>query len=155
MDDMMYGLLFAGAITAGVVLAVVIFYVLVAVAQWRIFSKAGEAGWKGLIPIYNTYVQYKLTWKTNMFWALLVVELLAAVIQNTSSSVLLSLIGGVLSIAGFVIIVIGQHKLSKAFGHGVGFTLGLIFLSPIFLLILGFGSSQYMGNLSWPNQARL
>lgn len=38
-----------------------------------------------------------------------------------------------------------MHKLSKAFGHGIGFTLGLIFLSPIFMLILGFGNSQYIG----------
>ena len=48
MDDMMYGLMFAGAITAGSVLAVVIFYVLVAVAQWRIFTKAGELDGRGL-----------------------------------------------------------------------------------------------------------
>jgi hypothetical protein len=35
--------------------------------------------------------------------------------------------------------------LSKSFGHGVGFTLGLIFLSVIFYYILAFGSSTYRG----------
>lgn len=28
--------------------------------NWLILRKAGEAGWKALIPIYSTYVQYKL-----------------------------------------------------------------------------------------------
>ncbi|MCR5651378.1 MAG: DUF5684 domain-containing protein [Lachnospiraceae bacterium] len=35
--------------------------------------------------------------------------------------------------------------MSKSFGHGFGFTLGLLFLSPLFTLILGLGSSQYIG----------
>ena len=36
-------------------------------------------------------------------------------------------------------------KLAQSFGHGVGFTLGLIFLNFIFMLILGFGSDEYYG----------
>jgi hypothetical protein len=44
-----------------------------------------------------------------------------------------------------VIIIIVYNDLSKSFGHGVGFTLGLIFLSWIFLAILAWGSSQYRG----------
>ncbi|MCD8169035.1 MAG: DUF5684 domain-containing protein, partial [Clostridiales bacterium] len=31
-------------------------------------AKAGEAGWKSLIPFYNSYILYKLTWNTMMFW---------------------------------------------------------------------------------------
>ena len=86
--------------------------------------------------------------------ALLVLELLSSIIQSASDGFLLSFVGGSCSVAGLVIGIMGLHKVSKAFGHGAGFTLGLIFLNPIFLLILGFGSSQYLGNLSWPNQAR-
>jgi hypothetical protein len=43
----------------------------------------------------------------------------------------------------FLITVI--NLLSKSFGHGVGFTPGLIFLGIIFYPILGFGSSKYIG----------
>ncbi len=39
-------------------IVVILWYVLQVIAYWRIFTKAGEAGWKSLIPIYNTYVQY-------------------------------------------------------------------------------------------------
>ena len=48
-------------------------------------------------------------------------------------------------IASIVINIITLHKLSKSFGYGAGFTLGLLFLSVIFYIILGFGSSQYVG----------
>ena len=41
--------------------------------------------------------------------------------------------------------IIFYNKLAKAFGHGAGFTVGLIFLNVIFLLILAFGSSRYLG----------
>jgi len=37
------------------------------------------------------------------------------------------------------------NLLSKSYGHGVGFTLGLIFLSFIFIPILGLGESKYIG----------
>lgn len=34
---------------------------------------------------------------------------------------------------------------AKSFGKGTGFALGLIFLAPIFWLILGFGDARYVG----------
>ena len=30
------------------------------VAMWKVYSKAGEAGWKSLIPIYNIIVYFKI-----------------------------------------------------------------------------------------------
>ena len=46
-------------------------------------------------------------------------------------------------IVNIVILIIVLIDLAKAFGHGVGFALGLIFLGFIFSLILGFGKSTY------------
>jgi hypothetical protein len=37
------------------------------------------------------------------------------------------------------------NLLSKSFGRGIMCTLGLIFLSPLFYLILGFGDAKYIG----------
>lgn len=42
------------------------------------------------------------------------------------------------------------NLLSKSFGRGTGFTLGLIFLSIIFVPILGLGSSKYVGPVGAP-----
>ena len=51
---------------------------------------------------------------------------------------LLRIIAGIISIMYSV-------KLAKAFGKGTGFAIGLIFLSPIFMLILGLGDATYHG----------
>ena len=41
--------------------------------------------------------------------------------------------------------IIVALDLAKVFGRGTGFAIGLIFLTPIFSLILGFGSDTYKG----------
>lgn len=38
-----------------------------------------------------------------------------------------------------------MNDLAKSFGKGIGFTLGLIFLSFIFIPLLGFGDARYEG----------
>ncbi len=45
-----------------------IWYIIMVIANWKIFSKAGEAGWKSLIPILNYYIEFKISWKGSMFW---------------------------------------------------------------------------------------
>ena len=44
------------------------------IANWRIFTKAGEAGWKSIIPIYGDYISYKIAWQPAYFWLTLVLE---------------------------------------------------------------------------------
>ena len=116
--------------------------VLSIIANWKIYEKAGEAGWKCLIPYYATFVEYNFTW--NKTFAIVAVALMAA-----STVVgwlgLPAIIASIISLANFVLSIIESVKLSKAFGHGVGFAVGLIFLPFIFRLILAFGDSQYVG----------
>lgn len=106
---------------AATVIALII-CVVVIVAIWKIFEKGGEPGWKAIIPFYNLYTEYKMFWGNG--WLFL------------------------LTIIPFVNIVVGiilLHKMSKAFGHGIGFTLGLLFLPYIFFIILGFNGDEYLG----------
>ena len=53
-----------------------------------------------------------------------------------------SVISGTYSL---VVDVYMSFKLAKAYGKGIGFTIGLILLPNIFQIILGFGSSKYVG----------
>lgn len=108
-------------------IVMIIVAVLTIIAQWRIFTKAGEAGWKCLIPIYNIVVLFKIAGISP--W--LVLGYLAAIIP----------VVGAFVAAGITIYAL--IKLSKAFGKSTGFTVGLILLNTIFILILGFGSSEY------------
>ena len=96
--------------------------VLSIIATWKIFTKAGEAGWKSIIPIYNIIVLFKL-------------------VGMNPWMILLYLV----PIANIVVMILFNIKLAKAFGKGGGFAAGLIFLNTIFTLILGFGSAEYVG----------
>ncbi len=98
------------------------FVIILLVALWRIFAKASQPGWAALIPIYNTVILLKIVGRP-LWWLLLLF----------------------VPVVNFVIYLILMHDLSRAFGKDIGFTLGLIFLSPIFVLILAFGPAQYVG----------
>ena len=105
------------------------FYVLIIVAQWKIFTKAGQEGWKALIPIYNVVVLYKIIGLSP--W-LLLLYLLSVV----------PVVGWIISIA---LSIVSTVKLAKAFNQSTAFIFGLLFLSPIFQMILGFGKAEYVG----------
>jgi Family of unknown function (DUF5684) len=112
----------SGAEAAAILVWVAVVYAIAVIPYWLIFTKAGQPGWPALIPIYNTYIQLKIVGRPGWWLVLLIVP-----------------------IVNIVILIIVTNDLSKSFGHGVGFTLGLIFLSLIFLYILAFGSSTYRG----------
>ena len=110
-------------------LIILAFYVLIIVAQWKIFTKAGQEGWKALIPIYNVVVLYKIIGLSP--W-LLLLYLLSIV----------PVVGWIISIA---LSIVSTVKLAKAFNQSTAFIFGLLFLSPIFQMILGFGKAEYVG----------
>ena len=129
-----------GGIIAGlgffliVILAVAI---LVIVAKWKLFKKMGIDGWKSLISTVNTYLQMEAT-GVDQRWLLII--LFGALIC------MVPIIGFLLFLVAVIYFVILMNvSLAKSFGKSTGFAVGLIFLSPIFLCILAFGDSKYIG----------
>lgn len=124
-------------------------WILQIIANWRIFTKAGEAGWKSIIPVYSDYVSYKIAWQTKFFWLSMVLGIVASCVEEFANpngdNVLLLVIVAAIRIVVGIIGILYSVKLAKAFGRGIGFAVGLIFLSPIFMLILGFGDNRYYG----------
>lgn len=118
-----------GAVAGIYFVIFIVYYVLICIAQWKIFTKAGEAGWKSLIPIYNMVVLYKIIGLSP--WLLLIY--LAAIIPVVGY------------IAILVLSIISMVKLGQAFGKDAGFIIGLVFLTPIFQMVLGLGSAEYVG----------
>lgn len=96
--------------------------VVMLVAIWKVFQKAGEPGWAAIVPFYQTYVMYKISFGNGWLFLLIFVPCV-------------NVIMGIIAI----------FKLAKAFGKGGGFALGMIFLTPIFWCILAFGDAQYLG----------
>lgn len=126
MEEVLAALLGLGAI---LFLLIIAFWVLVIVAQWKLFVKAGEEGWKSIIPIYNTVVLFKI-------------------IGLNPWLVLLYLLSGIPFVGTIVLIALGiivAIKTAKAFGQESAFAIGLFLLPQIFQMILGFGSAEYVG----------
>lgn len=137
----MYGAIaVVGAFIGAFAVLLLLWYILNVIACWKIFKKAGEPGWKSIIPFYNLYIQYKISWRPVWFLVFMAIWIIAAVSAGNE------FISGLCTLAGVVMTIAGNYQLSKAFGHGVGFTVGLTLLNSIFTLILAFGKSQYVGN---------
>lgn len=96
--------------------------ILYVVAAWRIFEKAGKTGFLALIPILNTLIILNIAGKP-MWWFILLF----------------------IPFVNVVVIILVANAIAERFGYGMGFTIGLLFLPVIFILILAFGDSEYIG----------
>lgn len=149
-NGLLGGLLGGGALALSLAMVLValacafFWYIIRAVGYWKAFQKAGEAGWKAVIPFYNTNTRYKLTWDTKMFWIYLALVAAECILPESGEG-LAAFARLAVSVGLLVIFVKGVHKTSLAFGHGTGFAVGLFFLEPVFALILGLDHSQYEG----------
>jgi len=117
----------AGA--TGILVLAVLWVLLVVIGWWKIFEKADEAGWKAIIPFYNIYTMLRIVGQPG--WML---------------------VGFLIPFINIIVFIIVMGNLAKSFGRGLGMILGLIFLNPIFSIILGFGKATYVGPTAEMNQ---
>lgn len=107
--------------TIMMIFAIVLMIVSV-VAMWKIFEKAGKPGWAAVVPIYNLYVLYEISWGNGIYFLLLLIPFVNAFI-------------GVLTI----------YKLGQNFGKETGFIIGMILLPIVFWPMLAFSDATYIG----------
>ena len=111
----------AGGILGVVYTIVAIIYVLEIIGMWKIFVKAGIAGWKSIIPIYNLVLLFKLSGESPWLILLFFVP-----------------------IANLYPALHQPYKLAKSFGKGIGCTLALIFFPGFAYMYLGLGKAEYV-----------
>ena len=109
-------------VSAGSMVVSLIIGIIGLAAQWKLFTKAGEAGWKCIIPIYNAYIIFKIVYGNGWKFLFLCVPVLNIIFS-----------------IGYLI------RLAQVYGKSTAFGIGLIFLNPIFMIILAFGDSSYQG----------
>jgi hypothetical protein len=106
--------------------AVIVLYVVLIVvifaSLWKVFTKAGEPGWAGIIPIYNYMVMARISGKPDWYGLLVLVPCVGIIFA-------------------FIILI----ELAKSFGKGAGFGIGLALLGFIFFPILAFSDAEYIG----------
>ena len=116
------------AFLSGFFLALAVVSIVLIIANWKIFTKAGKPGWAAIVPFYNFYILLQIVglpiWTIIFFF-----------IPFTAPFIML-----------FV-----YWNLAKVFGKSSGFGIGLMFLAPIFLLILAFDKSTYIGTSAVTN----
>jgi hypothetical protein len=94
---------------------------LIIVSLWITVSKAGRPGVSQIIPIWNIIELVRISGKP-LWWVILIL---------------------LIPIVNIILLIIVLNGISKAFGKGAGFTVGMIFLPFIFFPILAFGKATY------------
>lgn len=99
----------------------IIWYVLVAIALWRVFSKAGWPGILAIIPIVNMFILVKIG-GMSAWWGLLYF----------------------IPIVNVIFSIVVAVKVGRGFGKGGAFSFFLLWLIAfIGYFIIGFGSARY------------
>jgi len=113
----LYASIFSG--TTGLI--ALVFYILVAVGLWKVFTKAGYPGILAIIPFVNLVFLVKIAGLSGWFALLYLIP-----------------------VANVILAIIVAFKLGQRFGKGGVFSFFLLFLFPyIGYLILGFGDARY------------
>lgn|GEM_PF-407369 len=123
------------------------------IGLWGILRKTGEKPWKAVIPAYNGYLLYRISWRTSMFFLGLVsaaaaeIVLLAGVEEASDNQTMIMFLLGVLCLLLLCIFIgiIMHIKLGRSFGKSKAFIAGLVLLPSIFIIVLGWDKSQYFG----------
>ncbi len=132
------------------------------VGLWKMFEKAGYAGWKSLIPILNVYIMYEISGNKKLFPVLIVSNIVYMVSMiwrsviyasdpSASSPFLtaLAVLGVISAVVMFIVVLKMLAGLAVAFGQGMLWFFLLLFFAPIAFVIMGFSSSvNFNGPLS-------
>lgn len=108
------------ALLSTYMILILVIAVIMIIANWKVFTKAGKPGWASIIPLYNMYVMFEIAGMNGWMFLLTFIPIVNIIIQ-----------------------IMLYLNLAKKFGKSTGFAIGLILLNPIFLLMLAFGNTEY------------
>ena len=144
----------AGGLIAGIMMFIVVLIIISLVIEilkligtWKMLTKAGESGWKSLIPFYNQWTLCKVA-GISPYWVLeiIVVSMINSVLSGILGS---NVISGILSLIVYAntiyFWVILSISLAKSFGKDTGFGVATVFFSFITYPMMGMGSATYVG----------
>lgn len=119
-------------------LIILAFSIIGIIGQWKAFKKAGKGGWEAIIPIYNTIVMCQIS-GVSSWWVL--IYFLGSIVLNV-----IPVIGSIASMAvSIYFLVLLNVSIARSYGKSDGYAAGLVFLAPIFWLLIGGKNTQYLG----------
>ena len=109
-----------------VFVGIFIIFLIAILSMWQIFNKAGEEGWKAIIPFYNTYLLTKIAGQPVWVFVLLFFP--------------------VVNIISTVMVALG---LARVFNKSMVFAVFGLILFPFFgYMMLGWGDAEYSASES-------
>ena len=112
---------------AGFIFVMFVLVALVVLSVWKVYQKAGRPGWASIIPFYNYTVMLEIV-SYPVWWVFLMF----------------------VPVVNIVIGVLMLNRISRVFGKGRWFTVGLLFLPFIFWPLLAFGKVTYKNTYAEP-----
>lgn len=138
--------------TTIVIVIPIICWAVQAVGKFFVFKKAGKAPWHAFIPVLSDWDQLDLAWSRMIAWLWVAVLAVSMLFLSGAVNAVFHIkpyihdsLTIVIVLTLVVIMVINCYQLAKAFGKKFLFALGLFFIYPVFILILGLDSSEYLG----------
>ena len=95
----------------------VIRYLMRAIGYSKMYRKAGVAGWKAFVPVYNIYNNYKISWDGKMFFLSAALFIVSSVLDMYTEGAM-ALVGMAVSVGLIVMVVKQNMKMAKLFGKG-------------------------------------
>jgi hypothetical protein len=123
------------------ILAIVLF----TVAEWKILTKAGEKGWKSLIPFYNIFISHHIAGMSHVWFIAEVIvwicEIVFEIIKLPHFVVFwFGIATGIFTLISELIHAI---KMCNCFEKGTGFKIGMVLFPNLFTMIIAFGKAEY------------
>lgn len=123
-----------------------LYYLFLTIAQWKLFKKAGEKGWKAFVPVYSLFVSHHLIGMSHIWFILdmilWVVEVVLEFVEGIPP-----LIEDTFFTIALVLAVIAEllhiMRLCYCYTKSELFGIGLFVIPPLFSMILAFGKSEY------------
>ena len=144
-----YGEVVAILLVALLIFAIIAFilFIIDKVGDFFIFKKVGEPPHRCFIPYYSSYMSYSYAGIPLVYFVMWLLPIVYYFVYYLSARNTSSNVTSIVSIVYLVVVIVIQafkcFKISKKFGHGVGWAIGLFFLWPFFKLALALGQSQY------------
>ena len=120
------GLVAAGGFLFGSLIGLILIVAII-IGMWKLFEKAGKAGWASIIPFYNFWVMGEIIYGPSGAWK----PLLAF-----------------LPVIGWIFSLICMFRLAQVFGKDVVFCILTLLFPYVCLPLIGFGSDSYNGPVS-------
>ena len=126
-DDALISMLIAGGSILYFIFFIVYSVIMIAIAvvlfiaMWKLFVKAGQPGWASLIPGYNFWVVCDIAFNNNIMWFIFMF----------------------IPFLNIVSLIASMYAIAKTFNKGTGFAILTIFFYVITIPILAFGKAEY------------